>query len=271
MSGPWMKFYPSDWRADPALRMCSIAARGLWMEMLCLMHEAEPRGTLRVNGRPLTDRQIGTLAGCDVGELLSELEEAGVFSRDDEGTIYSRRMMRDEAKAKEDKANGKRGGNPALKGGDNPPDKAQKPEAKAISEKEAPSGASKKRATRLPADWVIPNDWVQEAIDAGLTRERVLSEAERMKNWSLSSKNGAKLNWQAAWRNWFKDKLDAPSPRAASPPRTTQASMWRDEARKIGILPNERTDQNDGRMGQGHATGPDSLSGFARRIASSSG
>ena len=34
MSGhPWLKFYPSDWRADIALRVCSIAARGLYFEM----------------------------------------------------------------------------------------------------------------------------------------------------------------------------------------------------------------------------------------------
>ena len=51
MSVAWFKFYPSDWRADPALRMCSIAARGLWMEMLCVMHEATPRGSLLINGK----------------------------------------------------------------------------------------------------------------------------------------------------------------------------------------------------------------------------
>ena len=31
---PWMKFYPSDWRSDAALRTVSSAARGLWMDML---------------------------------------------------------------------------------------------------------------------------------------------------------------------------------------------------------------------------------------------
>ena len=44
MSGdrPWMKFYPRDWRGDQALRAVSIAARGLWLECLCIMHEARP-------------------------------------------------------------------------------------------------------------------------------------------------------------------------------------------------------------------------------------
>lgn len=40
MSDPWLKFYPTDWRSDPALKMCSLAARGLWIEMIALMHEA---------------------------------------------------------------------------------------------------------------------------------------------------------------------------------------------------------------------------------------
>src|SRR5437870_4537264 len=102
MSAPWLKFYPADWRADPALRMCSIAARGFWLEMLCVMHEADPRGSLVVKDRPVTDRQMAALAGVDAktaAALLNELELAGVFSRGPDRTIFSRRMRRDEAKA----------------------------------------------------------------------------------------------------------------------------------------------------------------------------
>jgi hypothetical protein len=134
---PWMKFYPADWRSDAMLRLCSIAARGLWTEMMCLMHEADPYGSLLVNGKRIDKRQLAGLAGIsekDCSALLIELEGNGVFSRDDDGTIYSRRMRRDFEKAAKDKANGKGGGNPRLKGGVNPPDngvdKAQKPEAR---------------------------------------------------------------------------------------------------------------------------------------------
>jgi hypothetical protein len=137
MSQPWMKFYPSDWRADPALRSCSMAARGLWMEMLCLMHEANPRGSLLINGQQVTGKQLASLCGTGLTETvrwLGELAGAGVFSRDENGTIYSRRIRRDDEKALRDKANGKGGGNPALTKGVNPPDKgkdkAQKPEAR---------------------------------------------------------------------------------------------------------------------------------------------
>lgn len=148
MSAPWFKFYPSDWRADPALRMCSLGARGLWMELLCVMHEATPRGFLLINGRPLTAVQMAGLVGCgveDASSYLDELTEAGVLSRDETGLIYSRRMRADTERAAKDRANGGKGGNPFLKGGVNPPDnprdnprdngrdKAQKPEARQYS------------------------------------------------------------------------------------------------------------------------------------------
>jgi hypothetical protein len=141
-----MKFYPSDWRADPALRTCSIAARGLWIEMLCIMHEAEPYGSLLIKGKRIDKKQLASLCGILEKEcvvLMLELEGFGVFERDLDGTIYSRRMRRDHAKAIRDKENGKGGGNPNVKGKDkgwvnpqdNREDKAQKPETIARSQK----------------------------------------------------------------------------------------------------------------------------------------
>lgn len=160
MSAPWFKFYPSDWRADPALRMCSIGARGLWMEMLCVMHEANPRGALMVNGNPVTERQLAGLTGCALKEVLSlleELEAAGVFSRDN-GVIFSRRMRRDDEKAERDKANGRSGGNPSLKRGVNPKDKAQKPEARdQISDADASETSASAPAPADDDDW--PRDY----------------------------------------------------------------------------------------------------------------
>lgn len=115
---PWLKFYTADWRADPRLRSCSLAARGLWMEMLCLMHEAEPYGHLLINGRPVGDRQLAALCGAVPDELAAakaELDAAGVFSLGDGGVVFSRRMVRDKAKSDQGREWGKRGGNPALK------------------------------------------------------------------------------------------------------------------------------------------------------------
>jgi hypothetical protein len=125
---PWLKFNPQDWRGDARLRICSIGARGLWVEMICIMHEGEPYGHLLVSDRPPTTKQLAALAGISNAEcekFLTELELAGVYSKTEEGVIYSRRMVRDKAKAEKDRENGKGGGNPQLldsvNGGVNPP------------------------------------------------------------------------------------------------------------------------------------------------------
>lgn len=129
---PWFKFNPQDWRGDAKLRLCTIGARGLWVEMLCVMHEAVPYGHLIIGGRSVSTKQMASLAGIsfsDCAKYVIELELADVFSRTDDKTIFSRRMVRDKAKAEEDRNNGKAGGNPLLKGqingGVNPPVKAE--------------------------------------------------------------------------------------------------------------------------------------------------
>lgn len=110
---PWLKFYPTDWRSDEQLRNCSIAARGLWIEMLCLMHRASPYGHLIINGEVLTDAQLAIQTGTpseQIPALVGELEKAGVFSRTGKGAIYSRKMVRDEKKANVNAKNGQNGG-----------------------------------------------------------------------------------------------------------------------------------------------------------------
>jgi len=95
-----------------------MAARGLWIEMIALMHEAVPYGHLFVSGHSPTDAQLAVLAGAppdQVPDLLGELESAGVFSRTKEGVIYSRKMTRTAKKAAIARKNGKNGGNPSLR------------------------------------------------------------------------------------------------------------------------------------------------------------
>jgi hypothetical protein len=142
---PWIKWYPTDWRADPRLRMCSLAARGLWIELIGYMHEGEPYGHLTINDVAPSIEDIAALVGRPLNEVrkaMAELEQRQVYSTDAlQGTPYSRRMVRDKAKADRDRLNGKGGGNPKLRaevnGGVNPMDKAQKPEAREPEKKDA--------------------------------------------------------------------------------------------------------------------------------------
>jgi len=119
MKRPSFQFYPADWRKDTALQFCSLAARGLWVEMMCIAHECDPYGYLCVNGKPMTKAQIARLAGIgerECNKLLQELFEAGVPSTGDDGAIYSRRMVRDETVREKRAAGGKEGAEFGYKG-----------------------------------------------------------------------------------------------------------------------------------------------------------
>jgi hypothetical protein len=94
---PWFPFEPVAWLGDPALRRASLAARGLWIDCLCLMHEGEPYGYLAQDGVALTDKQIANSLGTypqTVRKTLCELEGLKVLSRDQTG-VFSRRMVHD--------------------------------------------------------------------------------------------------------------------------------------------------------------------------------
>ncbi|OUI98909.1 winged helix-turn-helix domain-containing protein [Acetobacter cibinongensis] len=113
----WSKFWWQDHEQDAALRLCSLAAQGLWVRLLCLMHEAEPYGHLCLNGQALSARQIGLMVGVSdrqVVRLVQELRQANVFSTTPSGCIFSRRLVRDRAASDQGAAWGRTGGNPSL-------------------------------------------------------------------------------------------------------------------------------------------------------------
>ena len=125
---PAFQFYPGDWLRDPGIRACSLAARGLWIEMLCLMHQAEPYGHLKAGSMIVSPEMLSRMVGANLKQIettLEELEKVGVFSKSVEGIIYSRRMVKDEAIRRMRSQCGKLGGNPKLKDNqkDNPCDK----------------------------------------------------------------------------------------------------------------------------------------------------
>jgi hypothetical protein len=113
----WFKFFPSDWKGDELLAMCSLGARGLLVELLCLMHRATPYGYLLVNGKPPSDAELVRLVRAssltELRRLKTELLERGVLSVEGR-KVYSRRMVRKGRQSQIGRDTGKRGGNPAL-------------------------------------------------------------------------------------------------------------------------------------------------------------
>jgi hypothetical protein len=170
MKRPWLKFYPSDWRAEPRLRMCSLAARGLWIDLISYMHEAEPYGHLLIEGVSPKTEEIASLVSRPLKEVsaaLAELSLRRVFDKTTNGIIYSRRMVRDEKKTNLDKVNGAKGGNPTLIGGVNPPhkggDKAQIPDTRVQIDDDEDDARAKafKLAAKIGGlcGYPSPQDW----------------------------------------------------------------------------------------------------------------
>ena len=114
---PSFQFYPGDWLKDPDLRICSLAAKGLLIDMLCYMHESQERGVLLVRGKPLSDVHIARLfGGGDTREALAELIDNGVIVRREDGALYSKRMVRDEHIRQERTKAGAQGGKASIHG-----------------------------------------------------------------------------------------------------------------------------------------------------------
>ena len=117
MKRPSFQFYPSDWLRDTALRSCSTGARGLWIDMICFMHEGSPYGYLKVADKVILPSNLARMVGEPLEVVqgwLQELQESGVYDVDN-GAIFSRRMIRDEELRQKRAEGGKLGGNPNLK------------------------------------------------------------------------------------------------------------------------------------------------------------
>lgn len=168
MKRPSFQFYPADWRKDAALQSCSLASRGLWHEMLCLMHECEPYGYLSVNGKPMKPAQIARLVGVserEYAKLVQELMDAGVPSVSDDGSIYSRRMVRDEHIRNVRAEAGKKGGNPNLIG-DKVKQKVKQTDNHELNQSLTPSSSSSSSGNSS-----VPNGTGAEAPPEGLTAQ----------------------------------------------------------------------------------------------------
>lgn len=92
MKRPSFQFYPGDWLANSNLRRCTFEERGIWIAVMCLLHDQEPYGIARW---PLAE--IAQAVGCPVAKLKN-IAAKGVLKGDDkkltEALIYTPRSGR---------------------------------------------------------------------------------------------------------------------------------------------------------------------------------
>lgn len=96
---PHMPWYPGDWLKDVGIQSLSYYHRGIWHELLMRMWESSDRGRLVLNGKAMSDTRIAQLLGLsprETADAISVILESGVGSRDADGALISRRMVRDE-------------------------------------------------------------------------------------------------------------------------------------------------------------------------------
>lgn len=100
---PSQQWYWDDWFSAFDVRLCSLAARGLWIDMLGIMWKAKPRGALIINGKLVDNKMLAHVVNTteiEVEKLLRELELRNVFSKLENGTIICRRVYFNELERK---------------------------------------------------------------------------------------------------------------------------------------------------------------------------
>lgn len=102
---PWMKWFAADWLNDPQLSLCTPATRGVWSDLVSVMHLSGQTGEL--SG---TSDQLARVARCSAAELahaLTDLRTTGaadVTERNGIVTVVNRRMSREHKKRQADAA-----------------------------------------------------------------------------------------------------------------------------------------------------------------------
>lgn len=123
MSNPWFKFFTSDWLGNAKLKRCTHEEKGIWIDVLCLLHDqaeygvvrwpleelAQAAGTSKAKLKKLVDK--GILKGADVGQACDSMVYIPRSGRKEGAPVtlieaqngpvwYSSRMVEDAYKSK---------------------------------------------------------------------------------------------------------------------------------------------------------------------------
>jgi hypothetical protein len=209
------RWYFTDWMSDPNVRACSLAARGLWIDLLCVagMNSGRDHGFVLVGGRVQTAANIARLVGSsepEVSGLLDELATNKVFNRDRRGAIYCRRMV----KAEKNRGNGRLAvSDKTLKNLRNkkPLDNIVEPllpKPLPVPDSERKKANKRTRSAAAP----LPTGWKPTVADLGYATKRGFNGG-RLDDLLASfadhhrSRGNEMADWDAAWRNWVRNEI----------------------------------------------------------------
>jgi len=81
MKRPSFQFYPGDWQANSNLRRCTHEEKGIWLDVMCLLHDQEEYGIAR-----WTLKELAKAIGTTVSKL-NGIVNKGVLKGADHGTV----------------------------------------------------------------------------------------------------------------------------------------------------------------------------------------
>lgn len=93
---PAFQLYPGDWLKDPRLSMCTLKTRGVWIDLICAMHELDRSGSITGSLN-----QLARICRCTSKEVKSAIDElistktANVTHNNGVLTVINRRMKRE--------------------------------------------------------------------------------------------------------------------------------------------------------------------------------
>lgn len=72
----------------------------------------------------------------------------------------------------------------------------------------SPEAQQSKNGSRLPVDWILPDDWMGDAKEIGLSIFDALNESIIFRDYwiGVAGAKGRKADWRATWRNWVRRK-----------------------------------------------------------------
>lgn len=90
----------NDWENDEKLKVCSLAAQGLWKRLLCIAARSPERGVVQIGSLNCSRTEGLTHIASAVGHppqeiapLIDELVSSGAAYVDRKGRIFNRRMV----------------------------------------------------------------------------------------------------------------------------------------------------------------------------------
>jgi hypothetical protein len=246
MKRPAFQFYTKDWQTNLKLRRCSPAARGVWIDVLCLMHQSDEYGVLR-----WSLKEIANTAGASLAHVR-ELADKGVLKGGDQGCEpyiftprhagkvgdpvvlieatrtacwYSSRFVRDEY------VRGRRGEgtrfdtdhqpesrSPKVRVGDelgDGPPVSNLQFTNPLQEPSVPSegGTAKPRAARKCPKWFEVDEKLRAWAADGFSAVDLALETDKFRDHTFGH---AITDWPGAWRNWIRKAAEF-RPRGAAP------------------------------------------------------